>query len=247
MAAPRRPAQPGPPGIASAAPRRTRRIRGLDAEQRRAQRREQLLTTAFDLFTRDGYANTSIEQICQTAYVGNKAFYELFDSKEDCYLALLRETSERIEQQISQAMQQSADDETDEEGTIVRLLSAFAHALVDDPRIAVVTFGMAAGISPRIEAQRRENRRWAASFIEAFWCRNQPADDRIRGDHIDYHALAVATVGGLFEAVTDWLHDTDPPRTIDNLISNLTTFMSVVEAGIATRTSTGPTARDGQG
>lgn len=38
-----------------------RRIRGLDAEQRRAQRRAQLLTAAFDLFARDGYVNTSIE------------------------------------------------------------------------------------------------------------------------------------------------------------------------------------------
>ena len=64
-----------------------RTIRGMDAEQRRAQRREQLLAAAFELFARDGYANTSIEQICQTAYVGNKAFYDLFDSKEDCYIA----------------------------------------------------------------------------------------------------------------------------------------------------------------
>ena len=215
MAAPRTSAQSRP-----------RRIRGLDADQRRAQRREQLLAAAFELFARDGYANTSIEQICQTAYVGNKAFYDLFDSKEDCYLALLRQVSERIEERVAQAMQESAD--ADEEETVRRLLSAFAHTLVDDPRVAIVTFGEAAGISPRVEAQRRENRRWAASFIETFWRRNQSSDA------IDYHALAVATVGGLFETVTDWLHEVDPPRerTFDDLISDLTTFVSVVEAGI---------------
>jgi Bacterial regulatory proteins, tetR family len=70
MAAPRTSAQPRP-----------RTIRGLDADQRRAQRREQLLAAAFELFARDGYAKASIEEICQTAYVGNKAFYDLFDSK----------------------------------------------------------------------------------------------------------------------------------------------------------------------
>ena len=215
MAAPRTSAQSRP-----------RRIRGLDADQRRAQRREQLLAAAFELFARDGYANTSIEQICQTAYVGNKAFYDLFDSKEDCYLALLRQVSERIEERVAQAMQESAD--ADEEETVRRLLSAFAHTLVDDPRVAIVTCGEAAGISPRVEAQRRENRRWAASFIETFWRRNQSSDA------IDYHALAVATVGGLLETVTDWLHEADPPRerTFDDLISDLTTFVSVVEAGI---------------
>jgi AcrR family transcriptional regulator len=215
MAAPRTSAQPRP-----------RTIRGLDAEQRRAQRREQLLAAAFELFARDGYANTSIEEICQTAYVGNKAFYDLFDSKEDCYVALLRQVSERIENQVAQTMQESAD--ADEDELVRRLLSAFAHTLVDDPRVAMVTFGAAAGISPRVEAQRRENRRWAASFIESLWRRNHP------NGGVDYRALAVATVGGLFETVTDFLHETDPPRprTFDDLISDLTTFMSVVEAGI---------------
>jgi AcrR family transcriptional regulator len=145
-----------------------------------------------ELSARDGYANASIEEICQTAYVGNKAFYDLFDSKEDCYVALLRQVSERIENQVAQAMQESAD--ADEDELVRRLLSAFAHTLVDDPRVAMVTFGAAAGISPRV----------------------------------------VATVGGLFETVTDFLHETDPPRprTFDDLVSDLTTFMSVVEAGI---------------
>lgn len=213
----------------TSAPARPRRIRGLDADQRREQRREQLLTAAFELFARDGYANTSIEEICQTAYVGNKAFYDLFDSKEDCYVALLRQVSERIEDQVAQAMRESAD--VDEDELVRRLLSAFAHTLVDDPRVAMVTFGAAAGISPRVEAQRRENRRWAASFIESLWRRNHP------GGAVDYHALAVATVGGLFETVTDFLHESDPPRprTFDDLICDLTTFMSVVEAGIRAR------------
>ena len=205
----------------------------MDAEQRREQRREQLLAAAFELFARDGYANASIEQICQTAYVGNKAFYDLFDSKEDCYIALLRQVSERIEEQVAQAMRESED--ADEEETVRRLLSAFAHTLVDDPRVAMVTFGVAAGISPRVEAQRRENRRWAASFIEAFWRRHHPSGQP--GGGINYHALAVATVGGLFETVTDWLHETEPPRprTFEDLVSDLTTFMSVVEAGIHSR------------
>jgi AcrR family transcriptional regulator len=213
-------------GMQASAPSRPRRIRGLDAAQRREQRREQLLLAAFELFARDGYANTSIEEICQTAYVGNKAFYEVFESKEDCYVALLRQVSERIEEQVAQAFRESADVGEDE--LVRRLLSAFAHTLVDDPRVALVTFGAAAGISPRVEDQRRENRRWAASFIETLWRRNHPSGE------VDYHALAVATVGGLFETVTDFLHEADPPRprTFDDLVADLSTFMSVVEAGI---------------
>lgn len=209
--------------------RGARTIRGLDADQRREHRREQLLTSAFELFARDGYANTSIEQICQNAFVGNKAFYETFDSKEDCYVALLRQVAERIENQAVEVLSNATDDDDE---TVHRLLSAFAHALVDDPRVAVVAFGECAGISPRVERQRRENRRWTAAFIEELWRRRE-----FPTGTVDYRALAVLTVGGLFEAVADWLHDRESngaaPPSIDTLIANLTCFVDIVHAGIS--------------
>jgi AcrR family transcriptional regulator len=199
---------------------RPRTIRGLDAEQRRSQRRAQLLSAMFDLVAIHGYPNTSIEQICQRAYVGNKAFYELFDSKEDCYLALLQQVSEQIFGRVADVVEQSTDDLPELER---RALAAFAHALVDDPRVAVVTFGEAAGISPNVERQRRKNRRQAAALLETVWRRP------------DCHALAIATIGGLFDTVADWLQDTDEqhPRTIDALIADLTTFVAVIRAGMA--------------
>lgn len=211
--------QSPPPQAAARSPRT---IRGLDAEQRRAQRRDQLLSAMFDLVAVHGYPNTSIEQICQTAYVGNKAFYELFDSKEDCYLALLEQVSEKIFRQVADVVAQSTDDLPDIER---RALTAFAHALVDDPRVAVVTFGEAAGISPNVERQRRKNRRQAAALLEALWRREGGSD---------CHALAIATIGGLFDTVADWLQDRDEqhPRSIDALITDLTTFVGVIRVGI---------------
>ena len=221
------PAAPEPEGK----PRGSRTIRGLDAEQRRALRREQLLAAAFELIARHGYANTSIEQICQSAYVGNKAFYEVFDSKEDCYLALLGQLAQRIEQRAVETLSDAPDD-ADE--TTHRLLSAFAHALVDDPRVAVVAFGECAGISPRVERLRRENRRWTAAFLEDLWRNREFAHLPVP---VDYHALAVSTVGGLFECVADWLHrrETEPgvPPSIDALIATMVGFVAVIRAGIA--------------
>lgn len=213
-------------GVTAASPPGGRRIRGLDADQRRAQRRDQLLAAAFDLFAQDGYVNTSIEQICQTAYVGNKAFYELFDSKEDCYLALMHEMAERLEGQVEQEFRRTAPDET-EEATVHRVLAAFAHALVDDPRVAVVAFRECTGISARVEAQRQENRRWAARFLESYW-RSKPQ----AGPDIDYRMMSVATVGGLFETIADYLHESDSPRSIDDLTRDLTSFVLAVGSGL---------------
>lgn len=215
--------------------RRPRTIRGLDAEQRRAQRRAQLLAATLDLVARHGYLNTSIEQICQTAYVGNKAFYELFDSKEDCFLALLRDINDQIQNEVADVLGQTADDAQQAER---RALGVFAHALVDDPRVAMVTFGQAAGISPNVERQRRTNRRQAAALIESFWRRYDLIDAAPDADAaVGYRALSIATVGGLFEIVADWLHDNYPPgpRTTEALITELIEFTAVVRAGMAAR------------
>jgi AcrR family transcriptional regulator len=210
--------------------RMSRTIRGLDAEQRRAERREQLLDAALVLFADHGYLGTSIEQICSTAYIGTKSFYELFASREECYVALLQRTSERLEEQMKAAAAQATGNERQEAPL---LLATFVHALVDDPRITKVTFGMASGISAAAERQRRTNRRWAAGFLVGLWDRydpEPPADHRaVR------HAVAIGLVGGLFDLISDWLLDADLANQsqVEALIDDLTTFYITVRRGLA--------------
>ena len=204
---------------------RGRRIKGLDAEQRRTRRQDDLLAAALDLFATAGYPNTSIEQICQAAYVGTKGFYEIFDSKEACYLALLRQVSTTIEDRMVEVLQHAPDDETQATGM---LLAAFAHALVDDPRYAKVTFGQAGGISAAVERQRRENRRWAAGFLTSVWQRYDAAADATA------YRVAIGVIGGLFDLVADWMLDADPadPASRDSLVADLTAFYRAVRAGL---------------
>jgi AcrR family transcriptional regulator len=204
---------------------RGRRIKGLDADQRRARRQDDLLAAALELFASAGYPNTSIEQICQGAYVGTKGFYEIFDSKEACYLALLRQVSATIEARMVEASRHVPDDESEAAGV---LLAAFAHALVDDPRVAKVTFGQAGGISVAVERQRRENRRWAADFLTSVWQRyNAAVDPRA-------YRVAIGVIGGLFDLVADWMLDTDPadPAGREALLADLTTFYQAVRRGL---------------
>ncbi|GAA0627892.1 TetR/AcrR family transcriptional regulator [Kribbella sandramycini] len=207
----------------------SRTIRGLDAEQRRAERREQLLDAALTLFAANGYLNTSIEQICTTAYIGTKSFYELFSSREDCYVALLRRTSERLEARMAEAAKQANGNERQE---APRLLATFVHALVDDPRVTRVTFGMAAGISESAERERRTNRRWSAAFLEQLWdAYDGPPTDEQRPLR---HSVAIGLVGGMFDQISDWLLDADltNPKQVDVLIDDLTTFYITVRRGL---------------
>jgi AcrR family transcriptional regulator len=205
-----------------------RRIKGLDADERRAQRRAQLLDAALELFAANGYQNSSIEQLCQSAYVGTKAFYEVFESREDCYIALLRRVSERLSERMVEVLGHAPDNER--EATRM-LVSAFAHGLVDDPRIARVTFGRGSAVSPDVERQRRLNRRWAASFIESIWRRYRIIGAKLDADA---HRMAIGVIGGMFDLIADWLLDSDPanPEHLAALITDLTDFYEVVQAGL---------------
>ncbi|WP_433592051.1 TetR/AcrR family transcriptional regulator [Nocardia sp. CA-145437] len=212
------------------APPVRRRIRGLDAGERSAQRRRQLLTAATELFARQSYSGTSIEQICQHAFVGTKGFYDHFDSKEACYTALLEQITTGIQQRVAEVAVETAD--ADWPTRRATVLAAFVHAIADDPRLAKVTFGEAGGISPAVEGMRRTNRRWSAEFLKHQWLQADPHEEH------RLPALALATIGGMFELVADWLHHHDDggaPESVDTLISDLENFVAVVDAGRAAR------------
>jgi AcrR family transcriptional regulator len=204
-----------------------RRIRGLDAEQRRQQRRDALLDAALDLFASQGYPSTSIEQLCQHAYVGTKAFYETFSSREECYTALLSRISDDAFAQLATILEEHADE--DEQVLAERLLSRFAHAFLDDDRFAVVSFGSGSAITPEADRQRRGTRRQAATFIEQLW---RQGGDEIGSDH---HGVAVGIVGGLFDILADHMFDPPAEPDVEALVVRLTNFYSVTRRGMRAR------------
>lgn len=204
-----------------------RRIRGLDAEERRARRREDLLDSGLELFSAQGYQDTSIEQICKHAYVGTKSFYEVFTGKEALYLALL----DRIVAVVTGRLTSALDglDEGRDEGAAARaLIRHFADAFVEDVRVARVTFGEGRAVTPLAEAHRRTNRRWAAAFVETAWQRLGVA----AGPHA--RAVAMGLIGGLFDIIADWLLDADTGRPADRslLQDGLDRFYTVVSSGL---------------
>jgi hypothetical protein len=110
-------------------------------------------------------------------------------------------------------------------GSIDDLIETFARTLVADPQVPRVVFGQSAGVSPTVERRRRENRRWAAGFVEAVWRQHGV----VRGDS-DIRPIALATVGALFELITDWLFDGS--EDVDELIGELVAYHRIVRAGL---------------
>lgn len=208
-----------------------RRIRGLDATERQARRREDLLDAALELFSAQGYQDTAIEQICKHAYVGTKSFYEVFSGKEALYLALLDRIVADVTGRLTSALDalDALDGDQDGSEPARALIRHFADAFVDDVRVARVTFGEGRAVTPSAEAHRRANRRWAASFVETVWQRLGVA----AGPHA--REVAMGLIGGLFDIIADWLLDTGRARSADraSLQDGLDRFYTVVSNGLS--------------
>ena len=206
--------------------RRPRRIHGLDADQRRAQRKELLLDAALELFAAHDSQGASIELLCQKAGVSTKSFYQIFDSREACFLALYERTAQHYRDHISSTL---ASAPRDEPSMTRHLLREYVDMLAADPRKAQVTFGSARMITPATERARYDNRRWAAEFIEQIW--------RGYGIEGDRHRIATAVIGGMFDVISEWLahRHTGPVDSGEThaLVDDLTDFYLAVRRGLA--------------
>jgi AcrR family transcriptional regulator len=67
------------------------------------ERREQILDVAVQVFARNGYHGTSMNDVAEAAGVTKPVLYQHFDSKQDLYLALIDEVGQRMITAISKA------------------------------------------------------------------------------------------------------------------------------------------------
>jgi AcrR family transcriptional regulator len=97
------PRQPSPPngrqgGLADTRPR-------LSASERR----QQLLEVAGEMFAEHGYHGASMEQLADAAGVSKPVLYQHFSSKQDLYLAVVRDAVTEMEAVVRKALEGTED------------------------------------------------------------------------------------------------------------------------------------------
>lgn len=107
---------------------------GLPPDIVAAYQRERLLAATIDLVAKRGYRGTSIDHIVKSARVGYVAFYELFEGKEDCFLAAFQ----RIVEETSEALAAAVAAETEWPQQICAALDTLLDLVAADPARARV-------------------------------------------------------------------------------------------------------------
>lgn len=74
-------------------------------QQRSIETRQNIITAALALFSKQGYDATAVAEICESAKVSKGAFYYHFPSKQAVFLALFQDWLSSLDQQMDKLQQ----------------------------------------------------------------------------------------------------------------------------------------------
>lgn len=178
-----------------------RRYHGLTAAERTARRRAAILRAALELFGTHGYAASSVKQVCRSAQLTERYFYESFTDREDCLASLYDELIDRLESVTLTAVEHATADPAYSDpvdASAAAGLDALVRDLTSDRRRARVILIEVVGVSDAMEIRRHRVLWRFADLVLGVWTGDAEASTRAR-------LMAMALVGGLNHLLVDWL------------------------------------------
>ncbi|TMR88103.1 TetR/AcrR family transcriptional regulator [Nonomuraea basaltis] len=180
----------------------------MSAEQRLADRRERLMTAAYTLYAKPGFAATTIERLCSEARISNRAFYECFGGREELLQALHERCVEESLAVVAKALQEAPNTLDARVKAGIRAYIEFATADWRRARIMHVEVRRSGDVltlsrQRAVDAFARLIQEASADFPQA-----APLNRRL---------VALSVIGALQELLIEWLLTDDQP-TIDELV-----------------------------
>ena len=161
---------------------------GLSPDEVAASQRARILDGMKALSAARGYHEASVADVIKAAGVTRKAFYKLFEDKEQCFI----QAYERDLARLLTLMLEAFETQDAWADRVRAALSALLHALARDPAAARLCFVEVMAAGPRAIAARNEAMRGFTIVFDT----GRLEDDRSRPP-----ALALNMVGGMSEIV----------------------------------------------
>ncbi|TDD07321.1 TetR/AcrR family transcriptional regulator [Nonomuraea deserti] len=181
----------------------------MSAEQRLADRRERLMTAAYTLYAKPGFAATTIERLCSEARISNRAFYECFGGREELLQALHERCVEESLSFVAKALQEASDTLEGRVEAGIRAYVEFATADWRRARIMHVEVRRSGDVLAM--SRQRAVDSFARLVEEASADFPQPAP-------LNRRLVALGVIGALQELLIEWLLSEGQPG-IDELVA----------------------------
>lgn len=193
-----------------------RKWRGRMADERKAERRAQLLTAAIKVYSERGFRHSSVKAVCEAAGLTERYFYESFANSEDLLIAVASASTDHLMAEL----REKADAVTREERLRTILLNYFL-LLRNQPAHARTFMVEIRGISPVVDA-------YLVSAVETFaeLIADSTLDSLTRVDRL----VAVGAVGAIVHIALDWIIN-DFSMPIDDVVDAACRLGAVLDKG----------------
>jgi AcrR family transcriptional regulator len=162
-----------------------------------------------------GYADTTIADIVRAAAVSRRTFYEHFETKADCLIALYEASSHAALKVLRDAL----DTELDWQHQVDQSLAAYLGCLASNPVLLRTLFIEILSLgAPGLAARRRVNREIADFVMQSI--------NRLQGREVIGPDMAMAIVGAVNELVLQAIEN----DTVDRLGQLVGTASALVRA-----------------
>jgi AcrR family transcriptional regulator len=171
-----------------------RTYRGVPASQRKAERRERLVTAGLELFGTRGIAATRVDDVCAEAGLTKRYFYESFESLDDLVHAVVETVLADMTARMVPLIEESG------WRNPRPAMSFFIHSLLEDPRLVRL---LVVEAHTGVLAPRRQE------FVDRavdIWLATDPTADKAPEHLPIQRLLAHAMAGAAGEVALGWLN-----------------------------------------
>lgn len=134
-----------------------------------AQRRDQLVAVATEVFSRSGYRTASMDAVAIAAGVSKPVLYQHFDSKQSLYLAVIDAANAVFDSVFDSVLTEALHSSDDNEERVAAAISAY-FAFVTDHRAEFLIIARADSYEPgavkRASSSTDRAAMWIAELIE---------------------------------------------------------------------------------
>ena len=182
--------------------------------------RQRLLDGLAEVLDERAYADLTIADVVAAAHVSRRTFYEHFDSKDACLLALC----ERLSEKVLGLIVAGYDPEGDWVQELEKVTHAYLHSLQQRPALVRALYLEMLTLGPKGLAMRR---RISERFTRFLMMQVELSRTKEPGKRPLSPTLATATVGGINELIVQAIEEDRANRLVE-LQPTISEFMRAV-------------------
>lgn len=204
-----------------ASSRKARLYGGMDAEERRAERRLKLIDAAIAVYGEVGYRSATVKAICEAAELTERYFYESFVNSEALLIAAYRHVVDHLHRELTAAAAAASEDP---DARLRAALTLYFTRLKEHPKPARVFLLEISGISPAVDAVKRDALHVFGGILVP-----STADPARSGASATSSLLSIGMVGAVIAIALRWVSQ-QYPQDVEDVVAIAARFCHVALA-----------------